>query len=265
MKWMAHISLMMILIFLSVCLRVHQSYAEIYKYQDENGVWHITDAPADVPEGVKLIETGYGRSYRNPQGYDIQKKLSKSFPPKNAIEQARNATVSIKSKGGDGSGFFVTEDCYILTNKHVVENARMYRIYLIDGTELIIYGAHVSTKHDLALLKLEGFKCPFITPLDARQLADGTQVYAIGSPLGLMNSVTSGICSGRRKFGNTYYIQTNAQISPGNSGGPLITEDGLVVGINTRKIVHKTAEGLGFAIPINTAFDEFNMSLGQRY
>jgi len=253
---------MLILIFFSVSLKVHQSPAEIYKYQDENGVWHITDAPADVPEGVELKETGYGRSYR--KGYDIKEKLSKSFPPRNAIEQARNATVLIVSGKGHGSGFFITDDCYILTNKHVVGNARMFRVFLIDKTELIIYGADVSKEHDLALLKLDGYKCPYITPLDARQLVVGSQVYAIGSPKDYSHSVTSGICSGLRKMrsGDTLYIQTNAQISPGNSGGPLITEDGQVVGINTLKHIAMDTEGIAFAITINTAFDEFKRSLG---
>jgi S1-C subfamily serine protease len=91
----------------------------------------------------------------------------------------------------------------------------------------------------------------------------GSQVYAIGSPKNYSHSVTSGIFSGLRKFnsGGTYYLQTNAQINPGNSGGPLITEDGQVVGINTWKHLEDT-EGLGFAITINTAFDEFKRSLG---
>lgn len=264
---MAFVSIFLLLLLLGIFLGIHHSTAEIYKYQDKDGVWHITDAPVDVPEGAELEETGYGQRYRSSQGYDIPKKLSESFPPRNAIEQARNATVLIVSGEGHGSGFFITEDCYILTNKHVIGNARMHKVYLIDKTELIVYGAEVSKKHDLALLKLDGYKCPYITPLDAHQLAVGSQVYAIGSPVVFSHSVTSGICSGLRKFdsGGSYYIQTNAQISPGNSGGPLITEDGQVVGINTAKVISLDAEGLGFAIIINTALDEFKMSLGKRY
>jgi S1-C subfamily serine protease len=265
MRWMKYFSLIAIVLFMIIYFGVHLAFTGIYKYQDANGVWHITNTPSDVPEGAELEDTGYDDEYRSTKGFDLKKQLSKSFPPKNAIERARNATVAIVSGQGNGSGFFITEDGYILTNRHVIGNARKHKIYLIDRTELIVYGADVSRHRDLALLKLNGYKCPYITPIDARQLADGSQVYAIGSPMGFMHSVTSGICSGKRRSGDTYYIQTNAQISPGNSGGPLITEDGYVVGINTLKFIDVAAEGLGFAISINTAFDEFKASLGKRY
>ncbi len=89
----------------------------------------------------------------------------------------------------------------------------------------------------------------------------GTPLYAIGSPLRLMHSVTSGIYSGISKFNRQDYIQSNAQINPGNSGGPLVTKDGKAIGISTWKVAGPQVEGIGFAIPINVALKEFERYL----
>lgn len=103
------------------------------------------------------------------------------------------------------------------------------------------------------MLKLDGYKTPFIRPGDSGRLFQGQTVCAIGSPINLRDSVSKGIVSGFSKG----YIQTDAQIYPGNSGGPLITDKGQVVGINTLKKLTRNFEGLGFAIPIDTAINEF--------
>ncbi|MBW1775093.1 MAG: trypsin-like peptidase domain-containing protein, partial [Deltaproteobacteria bacterium] len=119
---------------------------------------------------------------------------------------------------------------------------------------------------------LGGYRTPFIKPTHVKQISHGQALYAIGSPLGLSlrHTVTSGIFSGFRKFGagrfpEGSYIQTNAQINKGNSGGPLITEDGKVIGINTATVKKDVAEGLGFAIPIHIALKEFENYLGEHH
>ncbi len=127
-------------------------------------------------------------------------------------------------------------------------------IILADGTELKAEEFAASEKYDLVLLKLEGYTTPFIKTGNVKRLAQGDTLYAIGNPMNLAHSVTSGVFSGVRE----HLIQTNAQISPGNSGGPLITADGEVIGVNTKKVVHQYAEGLGFAIPIDIVLEEFN-------
>jgi serine protease Do len=137
------------------------------------------------------------------------------------------------------------------------------KIILIDGTEFSVSVVSLSYSYDLALLRLRGYKCPFIEPAVPYQLEHGTPLYAIGSPLKLRHSVTSGIYSGIRKFNQQLYIQTNAQINPGNSGGPLVTIDGKVIGISTWKVAGPQVEGIGFAIPINVALKEFERYLGQ--
>jgi hypothetical protein len=308
---------------------------------------------------------------------DLQERLSRRFPPRNEVEKATHATVAIKTSSGSGSGFFITEDGYILTNKHVVKgseimlkergqrldedkttlkecklwldkeevwlrqqevwfsktgavlekmskrirsaadktyfnalvseyNARRanydrrradynsllsiykskkrrhnevrkafndlqlrsfyehgFTILLVDNTELSVEIAAISDRYDLALLKLSGYKTPFIEPGNINRIAQGEPVYAIGAPLNLRISVTSGILSSQGAVDG--YIQSNAQINPGNSGGPLVTQNGKVIGINTRKIVGEAVEGLGFAIPINIAIKEFKNDLGERY
>ena len=144
-----------------------------------------------------------------------------------------------------------------------MRDAYANQIVLIDDTELSVSVVATSYHYDIALLRLYGYKCPFLEPAAPRQLEHGAPLYAIGNPLRLMHSVTSGIYSGMRQLSGQQYIQTNAQINPGNSGGPLVTKDGKVIGINTWKALGPNIEGIGFAIPIATALVEFERYLGQ--
>ena len=139
----------------------------------------------------------------------------------------------------------------------VANLSRSFTIILVDNTELYARLVATSQSHDLALLKIDGYRTPALTPGAPYRLAQGNPVYAIGNPANLRNTVTSGIFSG---FEDNL-IQTNAQINPGNSGGPLIDPQGNVLGVNTKKKVGNAIEGLGFAIPIQTALSEFNRHL----
>ena len=132
-----------------------------------------------------------------------------------------------------------------------------FRVELKDGTTLSSNLVDVSANHDLALLQLTGYKTPFIRPLESRRMEQGEPVYAIGSPLGISDTITKGIFTSRRGG----LLVTDAQILPGNSGGPMITEEGLVVGVNVIKVTPygqpATERGFGLAIPIGIALDEF--------
>jgi hypothetical protein len=131
---------------------------------------------------------------------------------------------------------------------------RHFTVYLADNRSLSAYVVEISKDHDLALLKVDGYTTPFLTPEDPFASAQGETVYAIGNPVKLRNSVTAGVVSGFEGV----FVKTNAQIYPGNSGGPLVTAQGRVIGINTfKKLTHKF-EGLGFAISINVALDTFD-------
>lgn len=338
-------------LFQGICL------AEIYKYKDQNGVWHFTDTPVSVPEDTEMMG---GAVQKESVPRDLYRMLHEKFLPANPVERATLATVTITGSMGTGSGFFISDDGYILTNRHVIRGdskskeeartsmaeteknisriekkiekekaslrkrklqleryakaieelkngdqrqkererlvvqksaygdwkkdlvaritafekqkeiflaqksafesrsaaatlARSFAITLKDGTKLTVYLVSVSSAHDLALLKLDNHKTPFIDPAPRKRFGQGVTVYAIGSPLGLRDSVSAGVISGFRDG----YIQTDARIYPGNSGGPLITGEGEGIGINTFKLLTEKFEGLGFAIPIATAVREF--------
>ncbi|MEJ2058532.1 MAG: trypsin-like peptidase domain-containing protein [Desulfofustis sp.] len=132
-----------------------------------------------------------------------------------------------------------------------------FEIVLADGRRESAVFYRTSERLDLALLKLNGYKTPFLQPPEGDTPRLGERVFAIGSPLKLSNTVTSGVVSGSRGE----YIQTNAEIYPGNSGGPLVTETGRVVGVNTMKQITEKFEGLGFAIDFSRVEEEFSSYL----
>lgn len=161
---------------------------------------------------------------------------------------------------GQGSGFIISKDGYILTNNHVVENADKIRAILSDKREFEAKVVGTDPQTDVALLKIEDPQNLPVLPLgDSDTLEVAEWVIAIGNPFGLSQTVTVGVVSatGRSSVGiNEYenFIQTDAAINPGNSGGPLINGRGEVVGINTA-LFSRTGGymGIGFAIPINMA------------
>ncbi len=254
------------------------------------------------------------------------------------LEHARNATVSIETPWGVGSGFFVKEN-YVVTNKHVVEIDKnelaefsnkvktgrelirleqekikdMYRqkdklpegpskrqldllitkfeedlaknlpqfekaeeqlqkmkrelqpgdikIIMADGSETTANYLTISSNQDLALISLYSSVKSFLkSPARNMEMQPGEKVYTIGSPVGLRHTVTSGIFSGYRKRepDGAIFLQTDAAINPGNSGGPLVDEKGNVHGVNT--MIIKDTEGIGFAIPIETVYEEFRLT-----
>lgn len=160
---------------------------------------------------------------------------------------------------GLGSGVIVSEDGYIITNNHVVENAEEIRVVLASGKEYegTVIGTDPPT--DIAVVKVEATNLPAITIADSAQIKVGDVVLAIGNPFGVGQTVTMGIVSaiGRAGFGIVDYedfIQTDASINPGNSGGALTDVAGRLIGINTA-IISPTGinQGIGFAVPINMA------------
>ncbi len=156
-----------------------------------------------------------------------------------------------------GSGFIISQDGYILTNNHVVENATEITVILHNEKTYSAKVIGTDPKTDLALIKIEAKGLPTVKLGDSDKLQVGEWVMAIGNPFGLAETVTAGIVSAKgRVIGSGPYddfIQTDAAINPGNSGGPLFNIKGEVVGINTAII--EQGQGLGFAIPINIARD----------
>src|SRR5262247_4088017 len=175
-----------------------------------------------------------------------------------AAKRIKPAVVHIKvgTRGATGSGMIVSSDGYILTNNHVASAANELSVKFADGRELGARRVGVASGNDLALIKVEAQNLPYATLGDSSKLEPGEWVIALGSPFGLEQTMTAGIVSAiGRKFGaNDNYIQTDASINPGNSGGPLVNMNGEVIGINTSIFSRSGgSEGVGFAIPSNTA------------
>jgi serine protease Do len=284
---------------------------------------------AEVPVGNMGPATKTG-SGGKPEGEATDKR---------SIQKVRNATVSVVTPWGVGSGFFIGENA-IITCKHVVEfnnekleefklkveqsrklldlevakindwkrkmdrmpngpdrsqlaiviqsreedlkkflpkqkmdekmllemegkkSSHDVKIVMADGKEHSISNVITSDTHDLALLKVYSATPQILKrSKDGHRLEQGEVVYTVGSPMGLSNTVTSGVFSGYRRISdkNEVFLQTDAAINPGNSGGPLVDAHGNVFGVNT--MIMNNTEGIGFAISIETVFEEFGNSL----
>ena len=301
--------------------------AEIYRYQDAEGRWLFSDRP---PAGSRGSQTGPqvwgGVGSGEAPDRDLTAKLEGKFRPSTPVQTSSLAVVKIEATMGTGSGFFVTRDGLILTNRHVVRppddsdkeqeeklekakqmldkakealavpraryadpeeydkmaawyrrNSHEYRkarleqdilrnrsavqktfpIQLKDGTRLTAELVSISDNQDLALLQLKDYRTPSIEPQSARAMSQGETVYLIGSPLGVADTVSRGVFTGWHEG----MLGTDGKILPGNSGGPMVTEDGKAVGVNSIKITAGSDsvldQGLGFAIPIARALAEF--------
>ncbi len=169
-----------------------------------------------------------------------------------------------KEQKGAGSGIIISEDGYIITNNHVVENANKVSVSMYDkrSFEATVVGTDPLT--DLAVIKIDANNLPAVYLGDSDELKVGQWVMAIGNPLSLSSTVTAGIVSAkgrgqlgliRDSYGVENFIQTDAAINPGNSGGALVDLSGAVVGVNSAIATSGTGTyiGYGFAIPINLA------------
>jgi len=344
---------------MAACLWGVIGSAEVYQYQDSQGNWIFTDTPPpDAGENVLIMD---GMVDRGAGVRNLKSELEKTVAPENGVAAAALATVTVKSAIGTGSGFFISEDGFLLTNRHVIRGdarqnqavedsimqmedritaaekefeiagkqlarereilaemeavmeklptgsaqretlgqqyqnrltyyqeiqkemkgkqaaferqkeifktektgyesrqalagvSRNFEITLKTGEILHAWLVRAAMVHDLALLKVDGCTTPYIPAAVRDSAARQQTVFAIGSPLNFADTVQNGIVTG---FSGGF-IQTNAPIYPGNSGGPLVNDQGHVIGINTFKELTRNFEGMGFAIPIHTALEEF--------
>jgi serine protease Do len=303
--------------------------AEIYRYQDADGNWVFTDRRQGNLDSADPTLRQEQPQQAVDDEHDLASLLKQRFQPASAVETSSLAVVKVNSPVGSGSGFFVSSDGLILTNRHVVkppedwarkqeeylelvkaqlddlerklsypreryadtrdydrgkqllrERSLEYRqakrelemkgyatqlqsafeIELKDGRSLSADLVNVSSNHDLALLQLKGYRTPYIQRNRSGGPRQTDTVYAIGSPLGIADTITIGTFTGKRDG----LLVTDARILPGNSGGPMVNQNGEAIGINTFKATagnDPIERGFGLAIrerSIETAFDEFS-------
>jgi len=178
-------------------------------------------------------------------------------------QAAIDATLIVKTSEGFGSGFFLNSDGYIMTAAHVVAGAREITVKTRAGSSQPAELIRLSQRLDVALLKVKsgGTNCLMVEPA---LLSTGADVYAIGSPASeqFAFSVTRGIVSGQRSFDDVPFLQTDASISPGNSGGPLVDQAGKVAGIVSWKLVGSSVAGLAFGVPASMALEALGLTAG---
>ena len=211
-------------------------------------------SPAVVGLKAEKIVTQDSQTYFNsPFGDDFFEYFFGPRPPRQ-----RSPRRYQQPQTALGSGFIISADGYILTNNHMVDGAEKVEVELADGRKFTAEITGTDPDSDVAVIKIDASKLPHLELADSDALEVGEWVLAIGNPLGLSHTVTAGIVSakGRSGFGLATienFIQTDAAINFGNSGGPLINLDGKVVGINTAIVGATGNIGIGFAIPINMA------------
>jgi len=249
-----------------------------YKYGETTEAEDADANDVSIEAASQPVENTSNRLYKTA-------KLKKTTIEK-CVDTVSEAVVKISSPGGSGSGFFINEDGFLITNYHVVEKETRIEVTVFrkakNGFETKKFKKvkieAINPFVDLALLKVEDLgdtKVPFVYLGDITRIKAGEEVFAIGNPMGLERTVTNGVISTKnRAFEGLLYIQTNADINPGNSGGPLFNLAGEVIGVTNMGYIF--LGGLGFAIPVNYvkhfienrdafAYDKDNPNSGYKY
>lgn len=216
---------------------------------DAARAWDAAAAAQQAPAPVANRDTPVAENVATPS----------SLPPNASIEQMVDrvmpAVVLIEAGNSRGSGFFVAHDT-LVTNVHVVENSTYVTLRRMDGSTM---NAHVASKTpalDIAILKVsQPSSSQAVIPMgSAHSLKPGQEIVVIGSALGMLqNSVSRGVVSGLRMAGGATLVQTDAATNPGNSGGPMLDRNGMVVGITT--MGYRDAQNLNFGVAIDHARD----------
>ena len=238
---------LILLAFLTVGLSVGGSYIVTKKLLEENKEKIV------VYEGVETTPVTYTTSDLSPVVANIQDSVVEVYTER--VEHSMFYGEYVTS--GAGSGVIYTDDGYIITNNHVIENARSINVKLHDGTEYQATLVATDEETDLAVIKINATGLLAAVLGDSEELKVGETVIAIGNPLGTLGgTVTTGIVSALSREITVQgqkmtLLQTNTAINPGNSGGGLFNTSGELIGIVNAKSSGDDVEGIGFAIPVN--------------
>ncbi|WP_299535777.1 serine protease [uncultured Herbaspirillum sp.] len=208
-----------------------------------------TRAPVALPPGSALP---IDNQPTEPGGTEIARLMP----------DLRSAVVTVFAERGSGTGFYIGSSGWLLTNQHVIGQARAVRVRLPSGRELLAEVVRVDAARDIALLKTEA---PGVRPMPLRtgEPGIGEDVYALGSPLGdaFNATLTRGILSGVRKVRDLEFLQSDVAILPGSSGGPLLDKSGQVIGITVAGLGAKGMAGMNFFIPVGSAIERLQLQL----
>ena len=211
----------------------------------------------ELSESISSTQQSLSETQSNLESQISSLKAKTSSDFSGIIEDAVEAVVSIKTNVAQGTGFIITDDGYVVTNAHVLEGATYAIAITADQDQISMSLVGYSSTLDLALLKIEGNYQP-LKFADSDDVKVGEKVIAIGNPYGLSFSVSEGIVSATGRTATGYggkYIQTDAALNSGNSGGPLINTDGEVIGVNNFKI---EGDNIGFALESDYVKEEIN-------
>jgi S1-C subfamily serine protease len=237
---------------------------KIFKWVDERGVVHFSDQEPDSDKTKGKVEE---REYKDPTSLQPTKDEVIRETARNPIEYVTNCTFTIKASKKIGSGFLISPDGYALTCKHVVDGAANLTAVLNDQQEVQLNLIFASNKYDLALVQvMVPRKMPYLTIRDAEGLAPGHRLFAVGASAGLQSTVTDGVFTAFRtvEAAKGDFIQFSAPLNPGNSGGPLVDESGMVVGVVSLKFLSQQGmpvSGVGFAVPSSHIKEEYGTYL----
>ena len=231
-----------------ISFQINNTYSEMQNFEKDtnNKIIEISTSLGTAQTNIQKLTTS--QSSFQQQISEIKASASSDFS--GILDNAIKGVVTIKTNVAQGTGFIITNDGYVVTNAHILSGGSYANLYTYDNSKYSAELVGYDTNIDIAILKISG-SFNKLTLGNSNDVKVGEKVIAIGNPLGLSFSATEGIVSAVDRVGINNlpaYIQTDAALNPGNSGGPLIDTSGEVIGINNFKA---TGENIGFALESN--------------
>jgi len=237
----------------------YSNWTNLVEVSDKFRFEHLSDAielslidllqNGGITKSIEIEETKFQETYANWNTIKIKKNEQNTIPQ---LANAGNSSVTIISKTGHGSGFFISNDGYIITCYHVVgDNSKDIEVLTNNGIKHKCEIIRSNPNFDLTLIKIDTQDSAPVKFCKDLSLSAGMDVYAIGTPkdINLAQTITKGIISGIRTSNNRSFIQSDVSINSGNSGGALLNSNGELLGIVNAKLYGVSIEGIGFAIP----------------